>query len=548
MAMFVDARTRALQAASTDAVLPSSSDPVADLAAERRRAGFDVAELMRFLHGGQERIDRKARLAEMLQKTDWGNKSRRYFMTTEEQYVAGLQVAFGIRELVKEHGLSEADRRLLALMVALPGGLDVHDLMFVPCFIDHGTEEQQEKWVERARNCEVIGAYAQTELGHGTFVRGLETTATYDPERAEFILHSPTLTSTKWWPGGLGKTASHCILTARLFVKGVDRGPHVFVVQLRSMEDHKPLPGIMLGDIGPKFAYRGVDNGFLRFDHVRVPRDAMLMRFAKVTPGGEYVPPTADNAKSTYATMMYVRCGLAGDSARHLAMAVTIAVRYCAVRRQTAPSPGLKETQVLDYQSVSGTLLPLIATSFALHFSGKAAMASYHDFERRRDTGDFDGLAELHALSAGLKALCTWVTADGIEACRRSCGGHGYSRLSGLPDLYGFYVKNVTLEGENKVLCLQVGRHLIKALLAAQSGRPLRGAAAYLSDGFFEMSQLCAVDQRARWLDHGVQAEAFRRAAVQAVASAADLLREEGGGEVAFEGAVWNACNEAVIK
>ena len=40
-----------------------------------------------------------------------------------------------------------------------------------------------------------IGTYAQTELGHGTFIRGLETTATYDPRTEEFILNSPTLTA-----------------------------------------------------------------------------------------------------------------------------------------------------------------------------------------------------------------------------------------------------------------------------------------------------------------------------------------------------------------
>ena len=35
----------------------------------------------------------------------------------------------------------------------------------------------------------------------GTFIRGLETTATYDPKTQEFIMNSPTLTSMKWWPG-----------------------------------------------------------------------------------------------------------------------------------------------------------------------------------------------------------------------------------------------------------------------------------------------------------------------------------------------------------
>lgn len=36
----------------------------------------------------------------------------------------------------------------------------------------------------------------------GTYIRGLETTATYDPKSQEFVLNSPTLTSIKWWPGG----------------------------------------------------------------------------------------------------------------------------------------------------------------------------------------------------------------------------------------------------------------------------------------------------------------------------------------------------------
>lgn len=73
--------------------------------------------------------------------------------------------------------------------------------MFIPALKNLGTLEQQAKWVPRAWNCGIIGAYAQTEMGHGTYIRGLETTATYDPKAQEFVMHSPTITAYKWWPG-----------------------------------------------------------------------------------------------------------------------------------------------------------------------------------------------------------------------------------------------------------------------------------------------------------------------------------------------------------
>ena len=68
--------------------------------------------------------------------------------------------------------------------------------------MSQATPEQQAEWLPKALGLKLIGTYAQTELGHGTFVRGLQTTVTYDPQTQEFIAHSPTLASTKWWPGG----------------------------------------------------------------------------------------------------------------------------------------------------------------------------------------------------------------------------------------------------------------------------------------------------------------------------------------------------------
>lgn len=80
--------------------------------------------------------------------------------------------------------------------------LSLHYVMFIPTIMGQGTIEQQAEWIQRAWTLDIIGTYAQTELGHGTFIRGLETTCTYDPNTEEFVLNSPTLTSYKWWPGG----------------------------------------------------------------------------------------------------------------------------------------------------------------------------------------------------------------------------------------------------------------------------------------------------------------------------------------------------------
>ena len=80
--------------------------------------------------------------------------------------------------------------------------LGMHFNMFINMIEGQGTPEQSAKWVQKAKNLEIVGAYAQTELGHGTFLRGLETTATYDEKTKEFVINSPTITSHKWWPGG----------------------------------------------------------------------------------------------------------------------------------------------------------------------------------------------------------------------------------------------------------------------------------------------------------------------------------------------------------
>ena len=154
--------------------------------------------------------------------------------------------------------------------------------MFLKTLQDQGNEEQHEKYLKPALEYRYIGCYAQTELGHGSNVRGLETTATWNKEDKTFTLHSPYLTSSKWWIGSLGRTANHAVVMAQLYLDGKNYGPHPFVVQVRDMKTHEPLEGVHVGDIGPKFGYNTMDNGFLLFNNVKIPQISMLARYSSV--------------------------------------------------------------------------------------------------------------------------------------------------------------------------------------------------------------------------------------------------------------------------
>ena len=113
------------------------------------------------------------------------------------------------------------------------------------------------------------------------------TTATYDKKTDEFVIHTPEPKATKWWPGELGRIANYAVVFAQLKIPDDDGvvsnyGVAPFIVQLRSLDDHKHLPGVKTGDMGPKLGYYGKDNGWATFDQVRIPRDQLLQKFIQV--------------------------------------------------------------------------------------------------------------------------------------------------------------------------------------------------------------------------------------------------------------------------
>ncbi|XP_049899510.1 peroxisomal acyl-coenzyme A oxidase 1 isoform X1 [Epinephelus moara] len=454
-----------------------------DILKERKNATFDVEKLTYILDGGPEKTRRRREIETMVLNDPDFQEEDQNFLSRSERYDQAVRKSAQMILKLREYGIADPEE-IYCYKNMIRGNfheaLGLHYVMFIPTLYSLCDPQQSRKWLPLAESFKALGTYAQTELGHGTHLRGLETTATYDPATQEFVLNSPTVSSIKWWPGALGKTSNHAIVLAQLYTQGNCHGLHAFIVPIRDMDTHVPLPGIVVGDIGPKFGFNEVDNGFLKLENVRIPRENMLMKYAKVEPDGTYVKPPS--AKLTYGTMVFIRSMIVGESARALSKACTIAIRYSAVRRQSEIRPGEPEPQILDYQTQQYKLFPLLATAYAFAFVGQYMRQTYHRISEGINQGDFSEMPELHALSAGLKAFTTWAANSAIEVCRMSCGGHGYSRSSALPDIYVEFTPTCTYEGENTVMMLQTARYLVKSYRQAKAGQQLSGIVSYLNE------------------------------------------------------------------
>ncbi|KAI9369542.1 acyl-CoA dehydrogenase/oxidase C-terminal [Aspergillus egyptiacus] len=451
----------------TDGLRPSDPNGPDLLARERTQSTLPVDELAHHLLGHDGFLARQAKVLPVLEKEPLFNKSQQQNLSRPDRFKLALARGKLLRRLAVQHSWTPAEHEMSEYLLDDVTPYMLHMGMFITTVREQGSDAQRVHWLPKILAWEIIGAYAQTELGHGSNVRGLELEARYDPSTREFVLHSPTLTASKWWNGTLGRTANHAIVGEG--TKYVSYGPHPFIVQVRDMQSHLPLEGVVIGDIGPKYGYATMDNAYMLFNQFRIPHSAMLSRYSQVDPEtGRYIKP--EQSALVYGTLTYMRSKMIQHARLVLARAVTVAVRYTAIRRQFKDrdgSPTSPEVPVLDYPTVQIRILPLLATTFALHYTALAMQTIYSSTRKEIESGDFSSLAYMHSMSSGLKSLCTMLAADGIETCRRAMGGHGYGGGSGLIQLNNDYLSKPTVEGDNWMITQQTAAYLIKKMQGA---------------------------------------------------------------------------------
>lgn len=83
----------------------------------------------------------------------------------------------------------------------------VHIHLYAKTILNLGTEKHK-PFLERAKTMEDIGSFSLTEMGHGSNVRSLLTTAVFDHEKKCFILNTPHDLAMKFWIGATANLAN----------------------------------------------------------------------------------------------------------------------------------------------------------------------------------------------------------------------------------------------------------------------------------------------------------------------------------------------------
>ncbi|MEN2401208.1 acyl-CoA dehydrogenase [Flavobacterium sp. MC2016-06] len=309
-----------------------------------------------------------------------------------------------------------------------------------------GTEKHYAKYLNDIGSLKLPGCFAMTETYHGSNVKGLETTATYNHSDQTFTIHTPHKLAQKEYIGNAAVHGQMATVFAKLIIDDHDYGVNAFVVPLRDTNG-KTVNGVTIGDCGHKMGLNGVDNGTISFDQVKIPKENMLDRFASVNDKGEFESPIpSDNRRffTMLGTLVGGRIGIPRSALSAAKSGLTIAIRYSDQRRQFGPEGG-SEVPILNYRMHQRRLLPALAKTYAVHF---ALQYLTNRFLNRKE----EEMQEIEALAAGMKSYSTWSTRDILQECREACGGKGYlseNRIDALKNDTEIYT---TFEGDNTVL------------------------------------------------------------------------------------------------
>jgi alkylation response protein AidB-like acyl-CoA dehydrogenase len=324
--------------------------------------------------------------------------------------------------------------------------LGVHFILFGGALHMLGSNAIHQKVLADLMEGTTSGCFAMTEIGHGSNVRQLETTATYDSLTDTLVIHTPDEQATKVWIGG-GTLAEWAVVFVRLLIPTItndtsDQGIHAILVPL------KQNPSVLVEDMGAKQGLNGVDNAYITFRQARVPSSYLLGKYGTIQEG-VYTSPIK-NKDLRFASMLQAlslgRISIAIGSYAIAYKAYQIALQYQLQRRQfVVPWEDSKREKIVATYTTSLERFTYMSQTLKGMRRGLLKMLDIYISKPK----------DIHGYSSLLKVFCSWEGLTMVNFCREMCGGHGYLHANQLGLLLGDIHIYQTFEGDNTVLLQQ---------------------------------------------------------------------------------------------
>ncbi|CDW91262.1 acyl-oxidase [Stylonychia lemnae] len=314
-------------------------------------------------------------------------------------------------------------------------------------------------------NLSVIGCFCLTELGYGNNAVKMETTSTYDDSKKEFIVHTPTVLSQKYWITNSVCHANYAIVFGQTIVKDKNEGVNAFLVRIRD-EKGQVMPGVKIVEMGQKLGLNGVDNGALYFDKVRIPRENMLNKYADVDESGKFHSDTKNIPSRFFKVterLVSGRLCIASLAMGGTRSCLYIGIKY-AMQRMGVGESGLSDTPIFKYQLQQNAILPLLARSIALNISHNRTKQIFANPQGHEH--------ELLMMCCIDKCLVVWNFDKVITTCRERSGGQGYLACNRFGDYLALAHAGMTAEGDNRVLMIKIAKDMMTNIGSKKSALP----------------------------------------------------------------------------